>query len=134
MATILEAIGDYLVTSSQGTLGTDLFLAVMPESPDSCVAVYENAGGQPDFTMGSNPWAIDRPQIQVIVRSSRSDYPGARNKAETIRALLGSLTDVSISGINIMRVESSSSVIPMGEDDNLRPMISMNFACMVRYE
>ena len=50
MATILESIGDYLQNTasafgahaSQGTLGTNLFLGVLPETPDACVAVYEN--------------------------------------------------------------------------------------------
>ena len=40
MATILEAIGDYLVTNSYGTLGTNIFLGTLPETPDACVAVY----------------------------------------------------------------------------------------------
>ena len=61
MATILESVGDYLQNTasafgahaSQGTLGTSIFLAVLPETPDACVAVYENAGSSPTFTMGS---------------------------------------------------------------------------------
>lgn len=132
MATILEAVGDYLAAQSQGTLGTNLFLAVMPETPDTCVAVYENAGNRPSFTMGSAPWAIDRPLIQVICRSTRGDYPAARDKAETIRALLGAVVDQNLSGVNVMRIEVQGSVIPMGEDENQRPMVSVNFECMVR--
>jgi hypothetical protein len=61
MATILESVGDYLQNTasafgahtSQGTLGTDIFLAVLPESPDACVAIYENSGSSPTFTMGA---------------------------------------------------------------------------------
>jgi hypothetical protein len=132
MATILEALGNYLVSQGQGTLGTNLFLTVMPESPNACVAVFENAGGRPTMTMGSAPWAIDRPLIQVICRGNKSDYLSARDKAETIRALLGAITDQTLSGINIMRMESQGSVIPMGEDENQRPMVSINFDCMVR--
>jgi hypothetical protein len=131
--TILESVGDYLAANNQGVLGTNLFLAVMPESPDACVTVYENAGNRPTFTMGAAPWAIDRPLIQVICRGVRSDYPAARDKAESIRVLLGSVTDQTISGIHIMRMESQGSIIPVGEDENLRPMISINFECMVRY-
>jgi len=132
MATILESVGDYLAAQGQGTLGTNLFLAVMPESPNACVAVYENSGGPPSMTMGTAPWAIDRPAIQVICRGNKSDYLSARDKAETIRNLLGAITDQTISGINIMRIESQGSVIPMGEDENQRPMVSINFDCMVR--
>lgn len=132
MATILESVGDYLAAQGQGTLGTNLFLAVMPETPDTCVAVYENAGSSPSFTMGAAPFAIDRPLIQVICRSARSDYPGARDKAESIRYLLGAVTEQTLSGVHVMRIESQGSIVPMGEDENQRPMVSVNFECMVR--
>lgn len=134
MSTILEAVGDYLHSASVGVQGTNLFLAVMPETPDVCIAVYENAGNRPHFTMGSNPWAIDRPLIQVICRAARGDYPTARNTAESIRELLGSVAEQTISGLPVMRIEPQGSVIPMGEDENQRPMVSVNFECMVRYE
>jgi hypothetical protein len=132
MTTILEAVGDYLASASVGTLGTNLFLAVMPESPDAMVTVYENAGGSPVFTMGTAVVAIDRPVIQVICRATRGDYPTARDQAESIRQLLGAVVEQTISGITVMRIEPQGSVIPMGEDDNLRPMVSVNFECMVR--
>ena len=134
MTTILEALGDYLQSNDYGTQGTNIFLAVMPEKPDSCIAIYEATGNKPHFTMGIAPWAIDRPVIQVICRAARGDYPAARNTAESIRELLGAITDQTISGVPIMRVESQSSVSPMGEDENQRPMVSINFECMVRYE
>lgn len=134
MATILEAVGDYLQAEGYGTQGTDIFLAVMPETPDACVAVYENAGNRPEFTMGSAPWAVDRPLIQVICRGARSDYPTTRNTAEAIRALLGSVMNTTLSSVPILRIEPQGSVVPMGEDENQRPMVSVNFECMVRYE
>jgi hypothetical protein len=132
MTTILEAVGDYLASASVGTLGTNLFLAVMPESPDAMVTVYESAGGSPVFTMGAAVVAIDRPTIQVICRATRGDYPTARDQAESIRQMLGAVVEQTISGITVMRIEPQGSVIPMGEDDNLRPMVSVNFECMVR--
>lgn len=133
MATILEAVGDYLNSASVGVQGTNMFLAVLPETPDTCIAIYENAGNRPEFTMGAAPWAIDRPLIQVICRAGRGDYPTARDKAEQIRALLGAVTEQTLSGIGVMRIEPQGSVMPMGEDENLRPMVSVNFECMVRY-
>jgi len=132
MATILEAVGDYLQAQGHGTLGVNLFLSMMPETPDTLVSVYENAGDSPMFTMGAAAWAIDRPTLQVICRATRGDYPTARDKAETIRALLGAVTEQTLSGINVMRIAPQGSVIPMGEDENLRPMVSANYECMVR--
>ena len=140
MATILESIGDYLQNtssafgahSSQGTLGTDLFLGTLPESPDACVAVYENAGSSPTFTMGSGGIRIDYPMLQIICRAGREDYPTARDKAENIRVLLASVLETTISGVHIMRIEPMGSVNQLGVDPKYRPLISVNFRCLVR--
>lgn len=132
MATILESVGDYLVAQGQGTLGTNLFLAVMPESPDALVAVYETSGSAPQETMGAAAWAIDQPSLQVICRAARGDYPGARDKAVTIRGILAAVVETTLSGIHVMRISSQGSVLPMGEDENGRPMVSINFQCQVR--
>jgi len=104
MATILESVGDYLQNTasafgahaSQGTLGTSIFLAVLPETPDACVAIYENAGSSPTFTMGSGGIRIDYPMLQIICRASREDYPTARDKAENIRVLLASVLEQTV--------------------------------------
>lgn len=132
MATILESIGDYLVSNSQGTLGTDIFLGTLPNSPDACVAVYENAGSSPSFTMGSGGIRIDYPMLQIICRAAREDYPTARDKAESIRVLLASVLEQTISGVHIMRIEPMGSVNQLGVDPQYRPLISVNFRCLVR--
>jgi hypothetical protein len=132
MATILESIGDYLVTNSQGALGTSIFLGTLPESPDACVAVYENSGSSPAFTMGAGGIRIDYPMIQIICRAGREDYPTARDKADTIRILLASVVETSISGVHIMRIEPMGSVNQLGVDPKYRPLISVNFRCLVR--
>lgn len=132
MATILEAIGDYLVTNSHGTLGTDLFLGVLPESPDACVAIFESEGGSPSYTFGTGGIVIDAPNIQILTRAGRDDYPTARDKADTIRKLLAALSNTTVSGINILRVESIGSVGAVGLDEKSRPIMSANFRCMVR--
>lgn len=132
MATILESIGDYLVTNSLGTLGTNLFLGTLPESPDVCTAVYENSGTPPAFTMGAGGIAIDYPMLQVICRAGKDDYPTARDAVEVIRNLLASVTDVTISNVQILRIEPMGSVNPLGVDPKQRPLLSVNFRCLVR--
>jgi hypothetical protein len=140
MATILESVGDYLQNTAsafgahatQGTLGTTLFLGTLPESPDACVAVYENSGTPPSFTMGTGGIVIDYPMLQVICRAGREDYPTARDKAESIRDLLASVLESTISGVHIMRIEPMGSVNPLGVDPKYRPLVSVNFRCLVR--
>ena len=140
MATILESIGDYLQNTSsafgahasQGTLGTNIFLGALPETPDACVAIYENAGSSPTFTMGNGGIRIDYPMLQIIARASREDYPTARDKADTIRILLASVLEQTVSGVHIMRIEPMGSVNLLGVDPKYRPLVSVNFRCLVR--
>ena len=132
MATILESVGDYLVTNSQGALGSTIFLGTLPEDPDACVAIYENSGSSPTFTMGSGGIQIDYPMLQIICRAGREDYPTARDKAESIRVLLATVLEKTVSGIHIMRIEPMGSVNLLGVDPKFRPLISVNFRCLVR--
>lgn len=140
MSTILESIGDYLQNtasafgahSSQGTLGTNLFLGTMPESPDTCVAVFESAGSPSAFTMGTGGIVLDYPMIQVLCRAGREDYPTARDKAENIRNTLASVLESNISSVHIMRIEPMGGVNPLGVDGKYRPLVSVNFRCLVR--
>ena len=129
--TVLDAVGDYLQAQGVGTLGSDLFLAVMPESPDACVCVYETTGYSPEETMGAGAFAVDRPGLQVICRAGLGDYPAARDKAVTVRGLLAGIVEQTLSGVHVLRVSASGSMQPMGEDQNGRPMVSVNFDCMV---
>ena len=136
---IIESIGDYLQNTasafgahaSQGTLGTNIFLGKMPATPDACVTIYEYEGMAPKESFGGNPYDIDMPRIQVMVRGARDDYPTARDKAKTIRDLLSDLTDVTISSTKILRVASLGAFIPLGLDDKDRPRIAVNFQAYV---
>jgi len=127
MTTMLEALGERLQTDGIGTLGTDLFLSLMPESPDACVALFEYGGQAPALTMGSGLYAINRPRVQVKVRSLREDYPAAFTKAVACRDSLSGITNVSLSGVAFARVSPTTSVNPIGLDANDRQQMSVNF-------
>lgn len=128
---ILEALGDHLQTNAVGTLGTNIFLGKMPASPDYCITLYEYEGMQPRESFGGNPYDIDMPRIQVVVRAARDDYPTARDAAKTIKDLLADLTDITISSTKVLRVASLGSTIPLGLDDKDRPRIAANFQAYV---
>jgi hypothetical protein len=130
--TILEAVGDFLQASNKGTLGATIFLGLMPESPDACLCVYETSGFSPMETMGAGAIAVDRPGLQIIARAVRGDYPGARDAADGARLLLAGVTETTLSGVHVMRISPEGSILPMGEDQDGRPMVSVNFACTVR--
>jgi hypothetical protein len=131
MATILESVGDRLVTGSFGTLATNIFLGRMPATPDVCVCVYEYEGAMPLATFGSTATAIDKPRIQIVCRAGRDDYPTARDAAQNIRAYLGAISNTTISDIKVMRIMPIGSVFSLGPDQQDRPRIAFNAECYV---
>jgi len=131
MSTVLEAVGTYLQTNNKGTLGTNIFLGVLPETPDVCIGVFEYEGLAPMFTMGTAGIEIDRPSVQLLFRASRDDYPTARDAADGARILLSSVANQTINSLKILRIEPVGSIMPMGVDKNSRPIISSNFRCHV---
>ena len=129
---VLEAVGTYIDTNSGDlTIGTNLFLSKMPNTPDYCVAVYEYTGIAPIETFGAAAFEIDRPSVQVVVRATRDDYVTARDKAIALRNLICGLTNVSVGGVTVLRVKSAGSVLPLGVDELDRPRVSFNVDCFV---
>ena len=131
MSTILEAVGTYLQTNNKGTLGTNIFLGILPESPDVCIGVFEYEGLAPMFTMGTAGIKVDRPSVQLLFRATRDDYPTARDAADSSRLLLSAVANQTINSLRILRIEPVGSVMPMGVDKNSRPILSANFRCHV---
>ena len=70
---MLKEIGTYLQSQGIGTLGTNLFLGLMPDEPDNCIALFEYAGSPPDLH-----WNGEYPGLQVRVRGT--SYEAARSK------------------------------------------------------
>jgi hypothetical protein len=127
--TILEAVGTYLQQNSFGNLGQNIFLSMMPESPDACIAVLEYQGLTPMFTQGAGGIQVDRPSLQLQVRAGRDDYVAARDQANNARILLSQVANQTIDGLRILRIEPSGSILPVGVDDNHRPLVTVNFNC-----
>lgn len=127
MTTMLEALGTRLATDGVGTLGTTLFLSHMPESPDACVAIYEYGGSVPEMTMGAGLYAINRPRVQVKVRTAREDYPGGATKARAARDSLAGIVNQTLSTVAFARVSPTTSINPLGMDENDRHQFSVNF-------
>lgn len=131
MATVLESIGDYVDAQTTLTIGTNLFLGILPDKPDVCVAIMEDAGNRPQFSMGPGGIQVDKPSLNLYARASRDDYPTARDRADEIRLLLAAVTDQTLSSIRVLRVEPTGSVSPLGVDEEHRPIVQVRFDVMV---
>jgi len=132
MATVLEALGAY-IDANRGdlTLGTNLFLSKMPDSPDVCVCIYEYQGTAPMMTFGSTAIQMDRPSVQISVRASRDDYATARDLAQALRTLVSGIVDVTSSGVRIVRAEPTGTFYLLSVDQLERPRVVFNLDCHV---
>jgi hypothetical protein len=126
--TVLDALGNYLVSNGIGTLATTIFLARMPDSPDACVTLYESQGAGGASTFGAGVTAFDVPRIRVLCRAGRNDYQIARAKAVDVRNLLGAVRKTTLSGVGILTILATSEVYPMGRDGDDRPIIGCDYS------
>jgi len=123
---MLEALADRLQTASVAFAATDLFIGLMPNSPDVCVALYEYSGAQPLEVMVDNSATLERPSVQVMVRAGRNDYPTAKALISSVRDTLTAITDETISGERFLRVNQISSINSLGVDENERPRFTLS--------
>lgn len=127
----LEAMGAWVQSEGAGTLGVDLFLARMPDEPDSCITVYEYDGGSPIEVLGPTGIAVDRIRMQFMGRSSRDDYPTVRNQMLELRQSISSMVGTVIAGEFILRARPLGYINQLGYDDENRWRISFNAEVLV---
>jgi hypothetical protein len=128
---MLESLADRLQSASVAVAATNLFIGLMPDKPDVCVALYEYAGAQPLEVMVDNSATLERPSIQVMVRAGRNDYPAARTLISSVRDVLTSITDETISGERFLRVNQISSINSLGVDENERPRFTLSLQAVL---
>lgn len=104
------------------TFGTDLFVSEMPETPDECVCVYDTGGYEPEANFN-----YERPTVQVRVRGSKGAYVAAYTLTQDIRDALHALANHTINSARYIGIWCESDILPLGYDNNHRPMLSVNF-------
>jgi len=129
--TFVEAIGSYLQTQALGTLGTDLFIGLLPAAPDACVALYEGDSDLPIVTAGATAIAIEIIDLRVVVRVGRDDYATGRDKALAIRTALAGITEQTLSGVRVLRCASLGWLLAAGNDESDRPHFTVRFRAHV---
>ena len=125
----LPELGTYLaanVTDTTLTLGTNLFLGRLPETPDTCVALIETAGQSAvDAMGGSSLPAYTRPRAQTIVRAAA--YSDASSLAEDIYKQFQKIDNESLSGVYYLRTDGLQSPFYLDRDVQERAIFSCNY-------
>ena len=132
---LLVDLGDYLSSGGIGTLGTDLFLGLMPASPDNATCVYETGGRSPAHAMNGSAGqaSVTYPHIQVVVRGGMDSYQVARALAQKAFLLLDGLPHRTIGTTCYLWSESlQGEPFLLGRDEQNRPLIACNFEVVKR--
>jgi len=117
---MLSDIGTYLQTQGVGTVGADIFLGLMPDQPDNCIALFEYAGSPPDLH-----WNGEYPGLQVRVRNK--SYSAARTKIEDVMKKLHGLSEHILSGTRYLLIKARGSPEILKRDNNNRVELFVNF-------
>lgn len=125
--TFIEQVATYLQTGSIGTLGTNLFIGNLPDSVDSCVAVFDTGGMQPDIYLPTK-----EPTFQILVRSTTYDLGKA--KIDAIRALLHRNFNVTLVAgqTYVYSILALSEGGHIGQNERGLDEFSMNFKALTR--
>ncbi len=121
---MLNDIGTYLQTQGIGTPGTDIFLGLMPDQPDNCVALFEYAGSPPDLH-----WNGEYPGLQVRIRNK--SYAAARIKIEETMKKLHGLHEQMLSGTRYLLIKARGSPEILKRDSSNRVELFVNFEIML---
>ena len=117
---MLSDIGNYLQAQGIGTLGTNIFLGLIPDEPDNCVALFEYAGSPPDLH-----WSGEYPGLQVRVRNK--SYAAARTKIGEVMEKLHGLHEQTLSGTRYLLIKARGSPEVLKRDNNNRVELFVNF-------
>ena len=126
---VLTDIGTYLndasISTQDLTLGTNLFLGRLPETPDTCVGVIQTAGVAPTDTFGTSFPPLETQGLQTLVRAPT--YATAEALAVDVMKSLASVDNQTLTSTLYLKIEAQQSPFALERDNQERLVMSCNF-------
>jgi len=69
----------------------------------------------------------ERPHIQVKIRGAKGGYDDAYATAHAIKRLVHGTANTTINGTRYVVIAVLGDVMSIGDDDNNRPLLTVNF-------
>ena len=122
---ILDDIGTVLTDAALvgGATGWTLAKGFLPPDPDQVVALHHTAGDMPDHATGESH---NFPSFQVLARAGKFKSDDAETK---LAAIFAQLQDTLVANYIYVQAQNSG-FIDIGQDDNERPQLVVNFETM----
>lgn len=122
----IDEIATFVATACSLTVGTTLFKASIPPSPDAAACVYEYPGLAPDYVMGSALISHEYPRVQLVFRGTKGDYETPRTTAETAYRAIAAVANQSLSSTRYLNIMPLQAPFSLGPDENGRPRVAFN--------
>jgi hypothetical protein len=123
---ILELIS-FIKTRVPGVYYPNSF-PVSTATPDVCAVVKLTGGFPPSQWTGKK-----QPSFQILVRGEAHKPADVETRAYAIHESLVNVQNVAVGDDSIVIIRAMNSVpLYIGNDENNRPIYSMNFDCVVR--
>lgn len=126
----LDDIGTYLAAASTPTesltLGTNLFLGRRPDTPSTCVTVYETGGTAPQLMFGTNSAPpVETRGLQAVVRAA--SYATSEALCTECWTALCLIDNEVIGTTRYLLADPVQSPFPLERDDQDRMLHVVNF-------
>lgn len=123
---MLVELATFLQAQGHGTLGTDIFIGMMPDEPDAILALYEYSGHGPVDTMGGAP-EFEGLSLQLRGRGAERDYQAVHTKMVSAAASLHAIVNEPVSAHEYLRVRQDNGPYLIAVDTGDRPVLASNF-------
>ena len=110
-------------TSPSLTVGTNLFIQSKPDSPSTCVILYETGDQSPSQTFGSGAPAYEHRGVQAVTRAS--GHADAESLAREVFDVMNLIVNETVGSTVVLRCEAKQSPFPLRRDSQHR----MEFVC-----
>jgi len=122
---VLDDLAAILAGAALGTLGTDLFLARLPDTPDSATCIREYGGSGPEYLyLGTEP---TQEFVRCQIECRDPDYSAARLRIERCARTLGAVRERVVNGTHYHRITPLGPPVPLGEDESQRSRVVCSF-------
>lgn len=129
---LLDDVGTFMaanVSDTTLTLGTNLFLGRLPDTPDTCVAIYETTGTAPTDVFGAD----SAPPIEnagVMCHTRAAAYSDCQSLAVDIMKTLSKVINETLTSTYYYKVEPEQSPFGLERDEQERMVFSCNFTAV----
>ena len=129
---VLDDVGTYMaanVSDTTLTLGTNLFLGRLPDSPDTCVAIYATAGHAPTDVFGADS-APPIENVGVMCHTRATAYSDCQSLAVDVMKTLSKVINETLTSTAYYKIEATQSPFALDRDEQERMVFSCNFTAV----